>query len=539
MKPIIYYVDNGVPEPIRSALVEGASWWNQAFEAAGFKNAFQVKVLPPDADPMDIRYNMINWVHRSTRGWSYGAAVVDPRTGEIIKGNVSLGSLRIRQDFLLATGMIPAYASDACMFGESPDLAYLADSKEQSEKMSLARIRQLSAHEVGHTIGFSHNFAASSYGRGSVMDYPAPWVDIKDGKLDLSDAYAVGIGAFDKYSVNYAYREFSPGADESLELEKILEKGLADGMLYIDDDDGRGVGTAHPLASTWDNGADTVAALKHEMEVRRIGLRDFGINSIPNGTPLSELEARFLPLYLHHRFQVVAAMKSIGGMYFTYAVKSGGKPSPARFREIVSPDRQREALTAVLDTIKPSELTFPKHVIELIPPRATGFSEGATEYFASRTGGPLDSIGAATIAADLVISGLLEPSRAARMIEFNAADKRYPHFSVTVDALMGRTWNAPRPSSSYEAQIQNAVRSLLVERLMDLAASSDVSSAVRAVVVGALHKLNESLKAELRRGAGAEKRLVQQDIERFLTRPDQPRSKPQSLPVPAGEPIGN
>ncbi|HKE02790.1 MAG TPA: DUF5117 domain-containing protein, partial [Blastocatellia bacterium] len=305
VKPIVYYVDNGAPEPIRSALLEGASWWAQAFEAAGFKNAFRVEVLPADADPMDVRYNMINWVHRSTRGWSYGSSISDPRTGEIIKGNVTLGSLRIRQDVLLGTGMIPPLTAqserdgmeDHCEAGDSPEMDYLAiasigDPATDSAAMALARIRQLSAHEVGHTLGFSHNFAASSYGRASVMDYPAPWVEIKNGKLDLSNAYAVGIGEYDKFSVKFAYAEFNHEADEKEELEKIVQKGIAGGMLFIDDGDARGVSTAHPLASVWDNGSDAIATLRHEMEVRRIGLKNFGLNNIAAGQPLSALEAK-------------------------------------------------------------------------------------------------------------------------------------------------------------------------------------------------------------------------------------------------------
>ncbi len=543
VEPIIYYVDNGAPEPIRSALVEGAAWWNQAFEAAGFKNAFQVRVLPKDADPMDISYNMINWVHRSTRGWSYGASVIDPRTGEIIKGNVLLGSLRIRQDFMLGTGLIPFYAqgdgNNFCAFGDSPEVSYLAEDAKDAAEMSLARIRQLSAHEVGHTLGFAHNFAASAYGRGSVMDYPAPLVEIKNGKLDLSNAYAVGMGAFDKFAAQFAYSQFPVGANEDAELEKIIASGIADGMLYIADEDARGMDTAHPLASIWDNGTDMVGFLRQEMQVRRIGLSQFGLSSVPNGTPLSELEAKLIPLYLHHRYQLVSALKSVGGMYFTYAVKTENGISPNRYREIVAPERQREALNAVLDTIKPEELAMPEHIIKLIPPRATGFDNGTGEYFQKRTEPVFDSIGAAMIAADLAISGLLEPSRAARMIEFNAQDKKYPHFKETVDALVLQIWKTPKPVNNYHAAILGAEQNLLVQRLMDLTANNDASPQVRATANEALHGLNESLKIGLKTKADANRRLIQQDIERFLTRPDAPRGRTPVLPIPQGEPIGN
>lgn len=546
VEPIIYYVDNGAPEPIRSALVEGASWWNQAFEAAGFKDAFQVRVLPKDADPMDIRYNMINWVHRSTRGWSYGASVTDPRTGEIIKGNVSLGSLRIRQDYMLGTGMIPIYAASGepdergyCLFGDSPELSYLADSSNDSAAMSIARIRQLSAHEVGHTLGFAHNFAASTNNRASVMDYPAPWVEIKNGKLDLSNAYAVGIGNYDKFSVQFAYTQFANNANEDAELAKLVRQGMANGMLYISDEDARGMETAHPLASVWDNGADAVETLRHEMQVRRIGLNNFGLNSIPKGTPLSELEAKLLPLYLHHRYQLNAALKSIGGMYFTYAIKTDDGINPAKYREIVQPERQREALNAILATIKPEELAFPAKIIELIPPRASGFDNGTGEYFQKRTEPVFDSIGAATIAADLAISGLLEPSRAARMIEFNAQNAKYPHFREAVNALVSQIWKTPVSTNNYYAAISSAEQNLLAQRLMDLAENAEASAQVRATANEALYQLNESLKINLRRASDGQQRLIQQDIERFLTRPDAPRVKTPALPVPQGDPIGN
>ena len=439
--------------------------------------------------------------------------------------------------------MIPAYASTDengfCMFGDSPELSYLASSEKDSADMSLARIRQLSAHEVGHTLGFAHNFAASSYGRGSVMDYPAPVVEIVNGKLDLSNAYAVGIGAFDKYSVKFAYSQFAPGANESAELEKIIQQGVRDGMLYIADGDARGMETAHPLASIWDNGTDMVGYLRHEMQVRRIGLSQFGLNSIPAGTPLSELEARLIPLYLHHRYQLVSALKSVGGMYFTYAVKTGVGVSPGSYREIVAPERQREALAAVLDTIKPEELAMPDNILKLIPPRADGYDSGTGEYFQKRTEPVFDSIGAAMIAADLAISGLLEPSRAARMIEFNAQDKKFPHFKEVTDALALRIWKAPTPVNNYHATILAAEQNLLAQRLMDLTANPEAAPQVRAVSNEALHGLNEALKASLKLKADANKRLIQQDIERFLTRPDAPRQRTPVLPIPPGEPIGN
>jgi hypothetical protein len=555
VKPIVYYVDNGVPEPIRTALLEGASWWNQAFEAAGFKNAFQVKVLPADADPMDVRYNMINWVHRSTRGWSYGASVSDPRTGEIIKGNVSLGSLRIRQDVLLGTGMIPPLTAStagerdgmptACEAAFSPDADYLAtattgDPATDSVAMALARIRQLSAHEVGHTLGFAHNFAASSYNRGSVMDYPAPWVEIKNGKLDLSNAYAVGIGEFDKFSVNFAYREFAPGADEKAELEKIIQKGIADGMLFIDDGDARGVGTAHPLASVWDNGADAIATLSHEMQVRRIGLQNFGLNSIAAGQPLSALEAKLLPLYLHHRYQLIAAAKSLGGLYFTYAVKTANGPSPAKFREIVPAERQREALNALLETLKVEELALPQRILDLIPPVATGYEGGTAEYFSRRTDPAFDPLAAAAIAADLTLSALLDPNRSARLNDFHAQSAANPHFKEVLDAIITATWKGTRPQSAYHTALAETVQGLVVKRMMDLAASTEVSTQVRATANQALRELDGWLISPTAAKLNvAHRNTTRDDIKRFLNRPEATFKPSTPLPVPPGDPIGS
>ncbi len=549
VKPIIYYVDSGAPEPIRGALVEGASWWNAAFEAAGFKNAFQVKVLPQDADPMDLRYNMINWVHRSTRGWSYGASVTDPRTGEIIKGNVTLGSLRDRQDYLIGSGLIPLFANGGqnngegeCEFGSVAEAEYLKDLDPSTDAtaMALARLRQLSAHETGHTLGLAHNFAASTYGRASVMDYPAPMIEIKNGKLDLSNAYAIGIGAYDKFAIRYAYSELVPGANENAELERILEEGVAAGMLFLSDADARPPGAAHPLASLWDNGDDPIAMLRHEMEVRRIGLSQFGLGSITAGTPLSLLEAKLLPLYLHHRYQLQAAVKSVGGVNYTYAVKTASGANPGKVQEIVWAARQRLALATVLETIKVDELAIPPRILELIPPRAFGYEGGPTELFSKRTAPTFDPIAAATIAADLAVSGLLDPNRAARLIEFHSRNNANPDFKEVVDALIGATWKTAVPKNAYHAEIARAVQSLAVTELMDLAADPAAAPQVRAVATQALREVNAWLKLPASAGINAAHRgATREDIERFLARPDATRKQTAPLATPPGDPIGS
>ncbi|MEJ7577788.1 MAG: zinc-dependent metalloprotease [Pyrinomonadaceae bacterium] len=550
VKPIIYYVDNGTPEPVRSALVEGAAWWNAAFEAAGFRNAFQVRILPADADPMDVRYNVINWVHRSTRGWAYGSSIVDPRTGEVIKGVVTLDSQRARQDYLIGTGLTPNYTRAArqrgafasgCELGNLPedDTAAL-DATVDARAMSIARIRQLSAHEVGHTLGLAHNFAASTYGRASVMDYPAPMVEIKNGKLDLSNAYAVGIGDYDKFAITYAYAQFPSPANEAAELERILSDGTKRGMLFISDADARPPGAAHPLANLWDNGDDPVRMLRHEMEVRRIGISNFGLGNIPRGTPLSLLEAKFLPLYLHHRYQLQAAVKTVGGLYYTYAVKTDEGVSPARVQEIVPSARQRDALAAVLDTLKPDALTIPPHILTLIPPRAFGYEGGTPEVFPKRAAPAFDPIAAATVAADLTISSLLQPNRAARLIEFHARDRANPDFKEVVDALIARTWDEPAPKDDYELAVTRAVQSLTVTRLMDTAANSDVAPQVRAVATEALRELLKKLEAaSLDATTSSHRRATRDDIERFLARPDATRRQTVPLPVPQGDPIGS
>ncbi|NNE99373.1 MAG: DUF5117 domain-containing protein [Pyrinomonadaceae bacterium] len=545
VEPIVYYIDNGTPKKIRDALTDGASWWNQAFEAAGFRNAFQVRDLPPGADAMDVRYNVINWVHRSTRGWAYGSSITDPRTGEIIKGVVTLDSQRARQDFLIASGFAPQYAAAenaSCDFASMPDVGYLvgANQRADADAMSVARIRQLSAHEIGHTLGFSHNFAASTYGRASVMDYPAPLIRINNGKLDFSNAYDNKIGAYDKWVTQFAYSDFPDGADEKAELEKILQDGIAKGYIFISDADTRPASAAHPLANLWDNGNDPVAELKHIMRVRRIGLNQFGLRNLPDGAPLSELENKLLPLYFHHRYQMTAAAKTLGGVYYSYSVRKGNLASPGTIYKVVPAARQRKALYALIATLDARELLIPERILKLVPPMAFRSGSNRSELFPKRTRPIFDPVGAAEIAAGMTISGLLEPNRAARLINFNSRNRANPHFREVTEALLKATWKKPYSRRSGVAATQRAIQSVAVTHLMELASNEYARAEVRAVATESLRGLHLYLKRRPASGAArVHYRATIADIERFLARPVSPRKPTKTLPNPPGDPIGS
>ena len=538
VEPIVYYLDRGVPEPIRSALLDGARWWNEAFEAAGFIDAFRVEVLPAGADPNDVRYNIIHWTHRSTRGWSYGSSVADPRTGEIIKGNVNLGSLRLRQDYLMGSGMAPPFAggtasSSSCGMSGVPGFSYLAQvgGGASPVALALARVRQLSAHEVGHTLGFPHNYMASTYGsRASVMDYPAPLVHIRNGELDLSDAYGVGIGEYDKLSVRWLYSDFVVGVDEVQALEAIVEEGLRSEVRFMTHTDNYIGAGAHPLASVWDNGGNLVDMLDHEIQVRRIGLDNFSPAVIRMGEPMSLLESALVPLYLHHRYQMKAAMNTVGGADYYYALR-GDNQTPVT---IVSGREQRRALATIVRTLEADFLAVPRDILEMIPPPAYRYSEG--EMFPRHTGLLFDPLTAADVSADYTVELLLHPERMARIVDYHSRNSEYPGLGEVVDAMLGATWNAATPTDTYHAQVQEVAERSVLDGVMEQASSADNPARVRAVLSAKLDELAEQLDASS--APSPHQKLALADVRRWQSRPQGtvPGSKPHD--IPPGSPIG-
>jgi len=526
VKPIVYYVDRGAPEPIRSALVEGASWWNQAFEAAGYKNAFRVEVLPEGADPMDVRYNMIQWVHRSTRGWSYGEAVTDPRTGEIIKGQVTLGSLRSRQDYMIAEALLSPYVTGKPV---SPEM----------REMVLARIRQLAAHEVGHTLGLQHNFAASSIAAGtSVMDYPHPWVTLDaSGRPDLSHAYTKNIGAWDKVAIVYGYSEFPAGADEPKALDAILRKATDSGILFITDQDSRPLGSAHPHSHLWDNGPDPADELNRILSVRAAALKNFGENAIQPGQPMAQLEDTLVPLYLLHRYQTEAAAKEIGGLDYRYALRGDGQT----ITRLLPAAEQEKALSAVLKTLDPATLTLPESLLQILPPRPPDYPR-TRESFPARTGLTFDPQGAVESAANLTLDLLFEPTRASRLIEYKSRQADLPSLEDVIAATLKTTWYAPR-LNGLEAQTQFTVENAALNHLLALGANHETSPEARAIAAEEASRLASWLKDKLaaantRTDLHAHWAAAAKILEEFSKNPAKFEA-PHGLEAPPGQPIGD
>ena len=515
VEPIVYYLDNGTPEPVRSALLEGGRWWNQAFESIGYQNAFQVKMLPDDADPLDVRYNVIQWVHRSTRGWSYGSSVVDPRTGEIIKGHVSLGSLRIRQDYMIALGL-----TETPFEGGVRNPAML--------EMALARIRQLSAHEIGHTLGFAHNFAASTKDRASVMDYPHPLLELKDGKISYEQAYDTGIGVWDKVSVAYAYSDFPEGTDESQALTTLLNDSEKAGLPFISDQDARPLGGAHPKAHLWDNGASPTEELEKLLAIRAVALDQLGLDHLQEGETYSTLEDRLVPIYLLHRYQIEAVSKLIGGLSYAYAVKG-----PIRYEaKAVAAELQKEALAAFLGSLEPQKLLLPEKLHTLLPPRSFGNSRGR-ENFKSQTGVAFDHLNLAQTLAEVQFSLLFHPERVNRLIHQKAFDATQLGFTDLLDAVQAEIFDQTYETPA-EIKIQQLLQNKVVNQLIDMYLNKEVYPQVSAHSNAFLERISKAGNA---REATIFASYLGRKIDQFFANPMtfKPNRTPQ---IPDGSPIG-
>ena len=523
VEPIIYYLDRGVPEPVKSALIEGASWWNEAFEAAGFKNAFQIKVLPEGADMLDVRYNVIQWVHRSTRGWSYGASVVDPRTGEIIKGHVSLGSLRVRQDYLIAEGLLRPYAKE--------------NKNDLMKEMAIKRLRQLSAHEVGHTIGLSHNFISSARNRKSVMDYPHPLIEFNNNKVDLSNAYDHGIGDWDKLAINWGYRQFD--SNEEDQLNQILQDGYKEDIYFISDQDSRPLSSAHPRSHLWDNGFDAADELNRMLSIRRHILDNFLDNAIKLGEPMSSIEEVLVPMYLLHRYQIEASAKILGGLEYNYALKGDNQV----ITKMLTRNQQVKALKSLLNSIHPKNLSLPEKLIKLIPPRAFGYPR-TRETFKSRTGLTFDYLAAAETATNLTLKMLFNPERASRLITLKARDKiNQPGLTYVINEIINKTIlremtdnNDYLNLSNVENEISKMVNHSVLNHLFMLANSKTTHQEVNARTVSAIKNLKKTLETK-----GSEEyhyHYLLDKIEKFLSG-ETKIQYPNELKPPDGSPIGS
>ena len=479
VEPIVYYLDPGIPEPVMTALKEGASWWNQAYEAAGYKDAFQVKVLPEGADPMDVRYNVINWVHRATRGWSYGSSVVDPRTGEIIKGHVTLGSLRVRQDYLIALGLT------------SPFKEGNTDTTAQQE-MALDRIRQLSAHEVGHTLGIAHNFAASENNRASVMDYPHPKISIKNGKISLEGAYDKGIGAWDIHAVEYGYQDFASDVEEAEALAKIIVKGRNEGLSFKSDPDTRSSRHASANGHMWENGSNPLDAFDEISQVRELALANLGLDTLSPNSSLSSLENALVPIYLLHRYQLEAVAKQVGGLVYEYERK--GDYTQAQGQQFVAPAVQQRAMQQLITATTADYLTIPESVLALIPPTAYG-DDITREHFQGKMGLMLDPVSAAASASNFAFELLLHPERLNRL-EWQTRSTNDRRKKVGVSMLVKQILNVHWYKNKSQSPLAKRLQLVALNAVMKAVTNDKLAPEVRMEAELALLEFSEWLNDE-------------------------------------------
>ena len=526
VEPIIYYLDPGTPEPVKSALLEGGRWWNQAYESIGFKDAFQVKMLPEGADPLDCRYNVIQWVHRSTRGWSYGASVVDPRTGEIIKGHVSLGSLRIRQDYMIAQALTnEPFASE--------------NNNNEMMELAIARIRQLSAHEIGHTIGFAHNFAASSNDRASVMDYPHPLVNLIDDEIVFDDAYDTGIGDWDKVTVAYSYSDFRSDQNEDFELNKILENSSSNGLRFISDYDARSIDGSHAYAHLWDNGETAYSGLDKVIDIRKKAIENFSEYNVPEGTPNSVLEDVFVPLYFFHRYQTEAAVKLIGGMDYNYSLVGDNQQDYYYIKKV----NQIQALNSLVKTLQPDFLAIPKDKLKLFPPRAFGYPR-TRESFESNLGVAFDPFSVAETSADMTLSLILRPKRLNRLILQYSLDNSNLSLDELYDLILKKTIflkssNISELQDSYLEEIQHIVNTTFLKNVFNVINSSSSYSQVKSISNELLRKISSELSSKRRKDYKLSK-YYSHYIEMISNFHKDPKEYEiiDSLKIPDGSPIG-
>ncbi|MCM4156060.1 zinc-dependent metalloprotease [Gramella sp. AN32] len=516
IKPIVYYLDPGTPEPVRSALLEGAGWWDQAFQTIGYKNAFQVKMLPEAADPLDVRYNVIQWVHRSTRGWSYGASVVDPRTGEIIKGHVSLGSLRIRQDYMIAQALL------------NKPFAENDTANKPMMDLALSRIRQLSAHEVGHTIGFAHNFAASPTQRASVMDYPHPQFELINGEVSAANAYATGIGDWDKVTVSYSYADILENEDERTYLNTVLNDAREAGHQFISDSDARAAGGAHAFAHLWDNGENPADELEEVLKIRKTAIQNFSEDNFKKNEPFSVLEDVFVPLYFFHRYQTEAAIKVIGGLNYNYAVKGDQN----LVVEPVTAKIQKQALDIVLKTLSAEELAIPKEKLKLFPPRAYGYGRDR-ESFKSNAGVAFDALGAAATSAEMTLTFLFHPERAERLMQQNGLDSKMMGLEKMLETVISATIKKEE-KDDYLQNVQNTIKFVVFQHLLNLAINKKATPMVKAITNAKIEDLQNWLRGK--------DDLVYQEMSReirdFREHPENFELNLNIPKIPDGSPIG-